>query len=65
MPLERIIMDFLKFFKTPSAEELASTAIEEAKRQVLHHETQANYHKKMAEHYAESINSTKHRLLTF
>jgi len=65
MPLERIIMEFLKIFKTPSAEELATTAIEEAKRQVLEHESQANYHKKMAEHYAESIHNTKNRLLTF
>lgn len=52
-------------FKLPTAEESAVNALETAKRQMLHHETEANYHKKMLEHYAETYRSITERLKTF
>lgn len=41
-------------FRLPTVEEAAANALDTAKRQMLHHEAEANYHKKMLEHYAET-----------
>ena len=45
-----MIRTITHFFKLPLAQEKAVTDLEEAERQLLTHEAQALYHKKMTEY---------------
>lgn len=56
---------FTGLFKQPTAEELAKNSLEQAKIEMLDHEAQANYHKKMMEHYQETYRNISERLKTF
>ena len=49
-----MIRTITHFFKLPLAQEKAATDLEEAERQLLTHEAQALYHKKMTEYYRET-----------
>ena len=41
--------------RTPSAERIAREGLEEARREYLEHQARAEYHAKMAEYYANTI----------
>lgn len=59
-------MKFIRdLFNIAPAEEQAKLALETAKRQMLHHEAEANYHQKMLEHYSETYRNISNRLKTF
>jgi len=56
-----MIRTIIGFFKLPLAQVKAKDDLEEAERQLLAHEAQALYHKKMTEYYRETF----HRLSTY
>lgn len=45
-------LDFSRFFRTPTAREIAQRDIEEARRKFLAEKAAAEYHEKLAEYYA-------------
>ena len=54
-----------KMFIQPTPIELAERAITNAKCELLHHDSSAIYHKKMAEYYQECLTAVERRLNTF